>query len=230
MTARQPRGDHDAAYVDGVADAITAAMPALDATDQQIAAAIHRLMSVGDPVEPAAVASAAAVPVDRVIDKLDAWPGVFRDDRGRLVGFWGHSVQKLDPEYRLVADGRTTYAWCALDTLFLPGIVGKTVAVEASDPISLDAVTLVVDGNGVRDVQPSGARISMVVPEGPFGYDVIESFCHRVLFFASEQTGRKWMDEHKGTTLLTVDEGFDLGSTLTERIAPEAFGVNAGTR
>lgn len=133
---------------------------------------------------------------------------------------WGHAIDKLDPEYRLVADGNTTYAWCALDTLFIPGILGKAVRVEASDPISGEPVSVVVEGDGVREVVPAGAQVSMLVPEGPFGYDVIESFCHHVLFFATDQTGATWIARHKGATLLSVEQAFELGRVLTERVAP----------
>jgi hypothetical protein len=50
-----------------VAEAINAAMPVLDETDQQIATAVHRLMSSGAPVEPAAIAKAVGVEVGRVL-------------------------------------------------------------------------------------------------------------------------------------------------------------------
>src|SRR6266849_1153458 len=120
-----------------VAEAIKAAMPVLDETDQHIATAVYRLMSSGAPVEPAAIAkSAGGVSLERVNERLNTWPGVYRDDTGRVVGFWGHAIDKLEPEYRLVAAGNTTYAWCALDTLFIPGIIAKEVRVEASDPVS----------------------------------------------------------------------------------------------
>lgn len=210
----------DVSLVD-IAEAIEAAMPVLDKTDQQIATAVYRMMSQGEPVEPAAIARAAGdVSGDQVNERLNTWPGVFRDDSGRVVGFWGHAIDKLDPEYRLVAAGKTTYAWCALDTLFIPGIIGNEVRVEASDPISGEPVLLVVDRAGVRDVTPKGALVSIVIPDGPFGYDVIESFCHRVLFFASQKTGDEWVAAHEGTTLLPVDQAFEVGRVLTERIAP----------
>ena len=220
MKAGQKRAAHEDTYLRKVGQAIKAAMPTLDKTDQQIATSVYRLMSGGEPVEAAAVAeSVGGLTADSVNARLDSWPGVFRDDRGRVVGFWGHAIDKLDPEYRLVADGNTTYAWCALDTLFIPGIIGKAVRVEASDPISSEAVSVVVDGDGVREVTPAGALVSMAIPDGPFGYDVIESFCHRVLFFASDQTGATWIARHKGATLLSVQQAFELGRVLTERVA-----------
>jgi alkylmercury lyase len=206
-------------------EAIKAAMPALDGIDQQIATAVYGPMSTGEPVEPAEIAKAVgSVSLNLVNERLSSWPGVFRDDSGRVVGFWGHAINKLEPEYRLVADGKTTYAWCALDTLFIPGIIGKTVRVQASDPISGEPVSLVVDRAGAREINPASALVSIVIPDGPFGYDVIESFCHQVLFFASEETGAKWIAGHKKTTLLPVEQAFELGRVLTERIAPDRGG------
>ena len=130
----------------------------------------------------------------------------------------GHAIGNLVGEYRLVAGGKTTYAWCALDTLFIPGIVGKAVRLEASDPVTGKPVSMVVDREGVREVKPAGALLSMVVPDVPFGHDVIESFCHRVLFFASEETGNQWIAGHEGITLLSVEKAFEVGRAVTERV------------
>ena len=207
------------------AEAIGAAMPTLDPTEQRIASAIHRLMADGVSATSEAIARASLTKVERVGESLASWPGVYRDNAGRVVGFWGHAVSPLDPEYRLKAHDRTTYAWCALDTLFIPSLVGETMGVEATDPLTGEPVSLVVDGDGAHQVSPAGAVVSMVVPDGPFGYDVIESFCHRVLFFASEESGRRWVAEHEGTTLLSVEQAFELGREVTARIAPDLLGA-----
>ena len=207
--------------VQRVSEAIVGAMPVLDETDRRIATAVYRLMSVGQPVEPAAVGEAVGIAVDQVESRLSSWPGVYRDRDGRVAGFWGHAVDKLDPEYRLSSEGHTTYAWCALDTLFIPGIIGKTVRVEASDPISGQPISLLVDRDGADRISPQGALVSVVVPEGPFGYDVIESFCHSVLFFASEETGAAWIAKHPDTTLLSVADAFEVGRALNSRITSD---------
>jgi alkylmercury lyase len=222
MATRQTRPGHVQASVESVSAAITAAMPVLDETDRQIATAIYRLLSHGEPVEPAAVAAAIEIDLEYVEARLASWPGVYRDEKGRVAGFWGYAIAQLDPEYRLMADGRTTYAWCALDALFIPGTIDKTVRVEASDPISGQPISVVVDRDGARAVSPASPLVSMVVPSGPFGYDVIESFCHRVLFFASEETGAEWIADHPDTTLFSVDDAFAVGRALTDRITPGA--------
>ena len=205
------------------AEAIRAAMPRLDATQQQIVVAIHRLMADGVPATSEAIARASSTTADRVDESLASWPGVYRDGEGQVVGFWGHALAPLDPEYRLKVKDKTTYAWCALDTLFIPTLSGKTMGVEATDPVTGKPVSLVVDSNGARDVSPAGAVVSMVVPDGPFGYDVIESFCHRVLFFASQESGWRWVADHEGTTLLSVSDAFELGREMSERVAPDLF-------
>ncbi len=226
METKQEKKGREGASIEEMADAISAAMPRLDATKQRIAISTYRLLAEGDPVSSEAIARAADASVGRVEDALRSWPGVYLDDEGRVVGFWGLTIAKLEPEYRFLIDGKTSYAWCALDTLFIPALLGKTVSVEATDPVTGERVSLVVDQNGVRDLKPSGAVVSMVIPDGPFGYDVIESFCHKVLFFASEEAGTKWTTQHDGTTLLSVQEAFELGLG-SERVYPDIFGAQS---
>jgi alkylmercury lyase len=223
MATRQEKKGRAGATIEEMADAISSAMPRLDATEQRIAIATYRLLAEGEPVTSGAVAQATSNAVGRVEDAFNSWPGVYRDDEGRVVGFWGLTTGRLEPEYRFQIDGKTLYAWCALDTLFIPALLGKAVGVEATDPVTGEGVSLVVDRNGVRDLKPNGAVVSMVIPDGPFGYDVIESFCHKVLFFASEEAGARWTAEHEGTTLLSAHEAFVLGR-WSERVYPDIFG------
>lgn len=210
---------------EALAKAIAGAMPKLDPTEQQIAITTYRLLAAGKPVATEAIGVEVGVPASRVQEALNSWPGVFRNDAGEVAGFWGLATSPLDPEYRLQAEDKTSYAWCALDTLFIPPLLGRTVSVQATDPVTGQGVSLEVDGNGVRKVTPAGAAVSMVIPDGAFDYDVIDSFCHKVLFFASEESGRMWVAEHEGTTLLTVEEAFEVGSFAPKYTYPDVFGA-----
>lgn len=205
--------------IDHAAEAITGAMPALDATGRKIATSIHRLLRHGSPIESAAIAAAAGVSAERVEASLDSWPGVFRDRGGRVVGFWGQSIPKLDPEYRLKTNRTLTYAWCALDTLFIPSVVGEAMHVEASDPMTGESISMMVDRAGVRGVIPESTVVSMVIPDGPFGYDIVQSFCHSVRFFAARESGERWAADREDAALLSVDEAFEIGKGLSARIA-----------
>ena len=210
--------------VDELAEAIGAAVPDLDPTEQRIAVEVYRLLAAGEPVASEDIAAATDVSRSRVEEALGSWPGVYRDEDGRVVGFWGLAVAPLDPEYRFEADGRTLYTWCAWDNLFIPAILGATVRVGATCPVTGGTVSLEVGPDGVREVQPEGTVVSIVIPDGPFGFDVIESFCHRVYFFASEEAGAGWVAEHEGTTLLSVEDAFELGRRHVRRLAPAALG------
>jgi alkylmercury lyase len=221
VTGGQAKNASGSATLDEIAEAIVAAVPDLDLKNQRIVLSTRRLLAQGEPVTIDAIAAASNVPAAEVEATFSSWPGVYRDDSGRVVGFWGQALEALDPVYRLVTGGKTTYAWCALDTLFIPPLLGGTVRVEASDPVTGDPVSLVVDGDGAHDVQPAGAVVSMVVPDGPFDYDVIESFCHKVLFFASRESGESWTANHAGTMLLSVSEAFEVGRGLNAHVAPE---------
>jgi alkylmercury lyase len=224
VATRQEKKERDGVSIQAMAAAISSAMPVMDATEQQIAIEIYRQLAEGRPVTTEAIAQAVGIPAGRVEAALNSWPGVFRDGEGRVAGFWGLAIAKLEPGYSLQIDGKTSFAWCALDTLFIPPLMDKTVGVHATDPETGEQVSLVVDRDGVRELTPPGAVVSMVIPDGPFGYDVIESFCHQVLFFASEVSGRSWVAKHEGTTLLTVDEAFELGRFAPERVYRDVFG------
>jgi hypothetical protein len=48
--------------------------------------------------------------------------------------------------------------------------------------------------------------------------DVIESFCHYVLLFASRDAADVWIAEHPGTFVLDLEEAFDLGQMTLGRL------------
>jgi alkylmercury lyase len=209
-------------------DAIAAAMPRMHPAEQRIVAATYGLLAEGRPVPVESVAEAAGLRVARVEELLGSWPGVYRDGEGQVIGFWGLTVARLEPEYRFLTGGKTSYTWCALDTLFIPGFLGKQVAVEATCPVTGQKIAFTVGPDGVHELTPRGAVVSMLVPGRAFGYDVIETFCHRVLFFANPEAGASWTARHEGTTLLSVQEAFEVGRAVSERIAPDVYGAGGG--
>lgn len=223
MAKTERKSEQAKVSVEELARAIAGAMPKLDPTEQRIAITTYRLLAAGKPVAIEAIGSEVGVTAARVQDALNSWPGVYRNEAGEVAGFWGLATSPLDPEYRLQAEDKTSYAWCALDTLFIPPLLGKQVSVQATDPVTGQDIALEVGSDGVQKVAPAGAVVSMVIPDGAFDYDVIDSFCHKVLFFASEESGRKWVAEHEGTTLLTVEEAFAVGSFAPKYTYPDVF-------
>ncbi len=195
------------------------------AAEQELALRLLRLLAQGRPLPVARLAQAAGLSEQQVAEALERWPGVFHDERGEVIGFIGLSVVEMG-DHRLHLEGRVLSAWCAWDTLFLPELLAETVWVTSRCPATGAPISLTVGPDGVRDLRPAEATVSFLVPGTGFDSGVIQSFCHFVHFFVSEEAGTTWTAEHVGTFLLSVDEAFRLGR-LTNRAA---FGAALATQ
>jgi alkylmercury lyase len=209
----------DIEQVERLTERLIAAVPKLDPEGQRIGLALIRTLAAGAPVSDREVAVATGATEAGVRDALARWPGVFRDEDGRVVGFMGLSVGEFG-EHRIEVDGRRLTAWCAWDTLFVPGLLGRPARVSSRCPVTGEAITLTVSADGPAGVSPAGTLLSFLAPKRPFDPDVVRSFCHFVHFFASEQAARQWIAEHPGMFTVSVDDSFTLG----QRTNAAAFG------
>lgn len=201
--------------------AMSAAVRDLSGEEKTIAATLYRELALGDPVACATLAARTGVPEEKVAARLDAWPGVFRDPEGSVVGFWGLAIPEM--AHRFHAEGsKPIYAWCAIDPFLIVPVIGKNARVESKDPVTGELVTMTVTPDGVRDLSPPDAVLSFLVPKGELGHDVIQTFCHFVLNFASDASGREWTARHPGTMILTIDEAFQLAHGAWRALREEA--------
>jgi alkylmercury lyase len=201
--------------IDELAERLTAAIPPLDATEQQIALTVIRQLALGAPVSVSGLAAAVELSEAQIGETLDHLPGVFRDDQRQVVGFMGLTVVEMG-HHRIHVDGRPLWAWCAWDTLFLPELLGETAYVTSRSPTSGAEISLTVTPTGPSDLVPPDTVVSFLIPEGEFDAGVIQRFCHFVHFFASREDSEQWTAEHPGTFLLTVEDAYRLGE-LTNR-------------
>lgn len=196
--------------VQSLADAIDRARPEMSETDRRVAITLYRLLGQGRPVAPADAAGATGLAESEIEARFGKWPGVYRDDQGGVVGFWGLTVHEMPP-HEISFDGRKLWAWCAWDTLFLPRRLGETLDVRSRCPTTGQPIALRVAQDGVRSVQPDNVVVSFVEPDRPFDADVIANFCHYVHFFVDAEAGEKWASRHPGTFLFSLDDAFELG-------------------
>ena len=96
--------------VQQLSEAIAAASPDLDERSRHIAVSLYELLVQGDPVTSSELASHSRVPETVVLATLQSWPGVFRDDEGRVVGFWGLAIPKMDHHFQ-AQGGKPIHAW-----------------------------------------------------------------------------------------------------------------------
>ena len=156
-----------------------------------------------------ALARTAALDRTRVDATLSRWPGIYRDDEERVIGYWGLTI--AETPHRMLVDGRRVYAWCAWDTLFLPELLGSAAQVESSCPVSGAKIALEVGPEGVA-CEGEQPLVSFIVPDPrKAAADVVRSFCHYVHFFAGEAAARQWIAAHPGTVVATPDEAWELG-------------------
>ena len=80
----------------------------------------------------------------------------------------------------LEVDGKQLYAWCALDTLMFPALIGRTVHIASPCHGTGKSVRLTVEPDRVVSVEPSTAVVSIVTPDEMAS--VRSAFCNNVHF------------------------------------------------
>ncbi|MGH2984164.1 MAG: organomercurial lyase [Solirubrobacterales bacterium] len=196
-------------------DSLAEAMPLLEPDQQRLALALYRQLAGGKPVSAGQLASQLSCDRSQVAETLEGWPGVFRADDGAIASFWGLAIPEMPHRFRV--EGRLLHTWCAWDALFIPELIGRTAEVESRPPNGGEPVHLVVDPDGVREVEPESAVVSMLSTTEALGYRVILGFCNFVHFFPSADAGAAWVAEHPGTFLLSVAEAHELGRLVNRR-------------
>jgi alkylmercury lyase len=132
------------------------------------------------------------------------------DGDGSLVGM--ALTQKPTP-HRFRVEGRDLYAWCALDTLFLPALLGQTAEVESACPITRRNITLTVTPEKIEACNPPEVALSIVTGEcctpGPQG-----DFCGQIFFFTSQDAAEAWIGERSGMEILSAADAFTLAHAV----------------
>lgn len=194
--------------IEELAAALNEGMPASD-DDRRLMLTLYEMLAEGSPALVAALARRASLDPGAVQKTLDAWPNVFRDAEGRIMGFGGLALTTTAHAFDV--DGRRLYTWCAFDPLFIAPLLGVGARVTSTCPVTDRAITLTVGPDGLQDVDPAGAVLSFLRPSDVRGDDVIERFCHYVRLFASEEAATSWTADHPGTFVLALGDALELG-------------------
>ena len=197
-----------------IASELAAATPRLSEREQHLFLALYRLLAAGQPVDSSALAESARLPVDAVRAALERLPGVYTDDRQRVIGFWGLSIGPMP--HQMTVNGLTIYAWCAWDTLFLPELLAATAEIQSRCPTTGRRITLTVEGTQVTSQDPAETVLSFLHRDQPFDADTIRTFCHYVHFFVNPEAAADWTAHREGTFTLSLAQGSEI-AMLTNR-------------
>ncbi|NGW83277.1 organomercurial lyase MerB, partial [Staphylococcus aureus] len=121
-----------------------------------------KMLAEGDPVPVEDIAAETGKPVEEVKQVLQTLPSVELDEQGRVVGY---GLTLFPTPHRFEVDGKQLYAWCALDTLMFPALIGRTVHIASPCHGTGKSVRLTVEPDRVVSVEPSTAVVSIVTPD-----------------------------------------------------------------
>lgn len=149
-----------------------------------------------------------------------------RDATDQIVGAMGLSLS--DHPHRLSVAGVSLSAWCALDTLFLPALLGQTATIESPSPVTHQPIRLRVSPERVEEVTPEAAVVSFVLVdpsrENMASVEAIwGAFCNHSHFFASREEGEQWTRGRNDLVLLTIEEGFAAERQTWSRVFPDLY-------
>jgi alkylmercury lyase len=128
----------------------------------------------------------------------------------------GNALSLTPSPYHLQVNGQTLFAWCALDTLFLPACIGQAAQVTSTCHIAGTPITLLVTPEGVKHIDPAITVLSIAVPgvtpscdlkakTGPQG-----PVCPTMHFFSSKIVAIPWLEDHPGMAILSIEEAWQL--------------------
>jgi alkylmercury lyase len=178
--------------------------------ERAIIRAAYPLLARGHPVFVEELSAYAGVALGSVTRTLERHPGLAHLDlAGRIEGFLGLSLKPTS--HRLEIGGRSLYAWCAWDALFIPRLVGVNARVTSTCPISGVEIALTATPDGIQDVRPDATAMSFSssgCEDDPGG--VIGAACHEIHFLASREAAERWIDTHPHAQTLALREAWQL--------------------
>jgi alkylmercury lyase len=169
------------------------------------------LLARGKPASPEEIAAASAKSPEEVRATLDRFPSAEWDEQGRVVGL-GLTLQ-LTP-HRLGLEGRTLFAWCALDALLFPILLERPASIESPCRGTGELVHIEVTSAGIEVVEPTAAVVSIVAARDLANFRRVS--CNNAHFFSSPEAASRWLKKHPEATILSVEDAFRLGRLIAE--------------
>lgn len=214
--------------VDNILTKLPEQMLTMEPVDQVISVYLYRRLAEGQPFDLKELReSTTEIDGEIAVSLARLSPEIKSDDEGRLVAFMGLSLTPTS--IKLLYDDRILYAWCAWDSLFIPHILGETVQITASDPLTKAVIDVNVhEGQGVS-ANPSSTVVTFPIPSsiesGELSVDTIGAFCSHVRFFEGEATATSWIESSGlgNTLILDLESAYELGIKRNHIRFPQFF-------
>lgn len=125
--------------------------------------------------------------------------------------------------HQIHVDEEILSGWCALDTLLFPLLMGRVARVASTCPATGRPIRLTVTPQGVADLEPRTAVISLLLPEEAINVcNAQETICAYGHFFVDQETASTWPDLHPEALLLSVADAFSLAREIANASREDA--------
>jgi alkylmercury lyase len=178
------------------------------------------LLAGNKPASPEEIAAAADKLPEEVRAALDRFPSAERDEQGRVVG--PGLTLHLTP-HRLELEDRSLFAWCALDALHFPVLLGRRASIESPCRGTGDPVHIEVTPAGIETAESPFAVVSIVAARDLASFRSVG--CNNTHFFSSPEAASRWLEKHQEASILSVEDAFRLGRLIAEGV----LGISRGT-
>ena len=181
--------------------------------------AIYPALAEGRPISADQVSASSGIPLRTVKTTFRTMRsrGADFDDDGNLIG---NALSLRPTRHKFEVDGQQLYAWCALDTLFLPGLFGKAAEVESTCPATGEAVRLTISPSGIEAVEPAEAVVTITIPgvsaacEPGQGKGAGSASCQSMNYFISREAAEKHLGPECDVAILDVQEASQLAQKV----------------
>jgi alkylmercury lyase len=171
------------------------------------------LLARGKPASPEEIAAASGKSPEEVRGALDRFPSAEWNEQGSVVGL---GLTLCLTPHRLELEGRTLFAWCALDALLFPVLLGRPASIESPCRGTGEPVHIEVTPAGIEAVEPPSAVVSIVA--APDLANIRSVGCNNTHFFSSPEAASRWLEKHPEATILPVEDAFRLGRLIAEAV------------
>jgi alkylmercury lyase len=171
------------------------------------------LLARGEPASAEEIAAAADKSPEEVRAALDRFPGADWDEQGRVVGL---GLTLRPTPHRLELEGRTLFAWCALDALLFPVLLGQPASIESPCRGTGEPVNIEVTPAGIEMVEPPSAVVSTVAARDLASFHSVS--CNDTHFFSSPVAASRWLEKHPEATILPAEDAFRLAQLIAEAL------------
>ena len=172
------------------------------------------LLAGGKPASPEEIAAASCKSPEEVRAALDQFPSAEWDEQGRVAGL---GLTLRPTPHRFEVQGHTLFAWCALDALLFPVLLGQPASIESPCRGTGEPVRVQVTPAGIEAVEPPSAVVSIVAAQDLASVRSVG--CNNTDFFHSSEAASRWLQRHPEANILPVEEAFRLGRLIAEGLS-----------